>query len=158
LNAQPEPALLAYTRDALDILGHSLRLSEEKCRSFYRVSALQMRMLLCDTTRRHDQVISIALLPRVRPGLRLPALNNQGAIPFTPHLSLTDWLDQPMPIAESQLSVRQFIRQVCDQDGGAHVDLKPQTSLREISEADTFLWVNRLARVVLESALPLLPD
>jgi hypothetical protein len=133
--------LLAYARDSLEILRHSLQLCEQGQRPFYRVAALQLRLLLCDTTRRHNQVTDIALLPQLIPTLDLPAIS-----PGEKRLLLDDWLAQPIP--GQPLSVRQLIRRVCDQDGGAHVDFKPEAGLNGLDPAE---WIQKIGEIVLNN-------
>ena len=138
------PNLLAYGRDALNILQLSLQLVQQGRRPFYRVAALQLRLLLCDTTRRHGQVIDIAVLPRLLPNLELPAV-----IPDEKPLRLKEWLAQPIPgQADQTLTVRQLIRRVCDQDGGAHVDYKPEAGLKGLDPAG---WIQIIGEIVVNS-------
>jgi hypothetical protein len=137
----PRQILLAYARDSLEILRLSLQLCRQDRRPFYRVAALQLRLLLCDTTRRHGQVMDIALLPRLIPKLDLPALDPGGH-----RLPLEDWLAQPVP--GLALTVRQLIRRVCDQDGGAHVDFKPEAGLQGLDPAQ---WIQTIGEIVVNS-------
>ena len=155
--ASPEEIALlkAYTLDALSILQHCLELSGD-CPAFYRVAALQMRLLLCDTTRRHGQVVSIATLPRLLPDLRLPAMDAAGRPDERILFPLSEWLNTPISAASAPVTPRQLIRCVCDQDGGAHVDLKPQANLRYLPSEETALWIYRLAQILLDAVLPLL--
>lgn len=157
MRASPEEIALlrAYTLDALSILQRCLELSGD-CPAFYRVAALQMRLLLCDTTRRHGQVVSIATLPRLLPDLRLPAMDAAGRPDERIRLPLSEWLNEPLPATSAPVTPRQLIRCVCDQDGGAHVDLKPQANLRDLPAEETALWINRLAQALLDAVLPLL--
>ena len=138
------PNLLAYGRDSLNILQLSLQLVQQGRRPFYRVAALQLRLLLCDTTRRHGQVIDIAVLPQLLPNLELPAV-----IPDEKPLPLKEWLAQPIPgQADQTLTVRQLIRRVCDQDGGAHVDYKPEAGLKGLDPAG---WIQIIGEIVVNS-------
>ena len=133
--------LIAYAQDSLEILRYSLLLVGQGQRPFYRVAAVQLRLLLCDTTRRHNQVIDIAVLPQLIPNLDLPAIG-----PKEKRLLLDDWLAQPIP--GQALSVRQLIRRVCDQDGGAHVDFKPEAGLDGLEPAE---WIHKIGEIVLNS-------
>jgi len=136
--------LLAYARDSLEILKDSLQLCRQGRRPFYRVAALQLRLLLCDTTRRHDQVVDIAILPRVIPNLEFPSVG-QGEM----QLPLKEWLAQPLPVQPDQrLTIRQLIRRVCDQDGGAHVDFKPEAGLEGLDAAK---WIQIIGEIVLHN-------
>ena len=113
-------------------------------RPFYRVAALQLRLLLCDTTRRHYRVVNIAVLPQLFPGLDLPEVGPGGK-----RLPLKDWLAQPVPgQADQALTIRQFIRRVCDQDGGAHVDFKPEAGLKGLDPAD---WIQIIGEIVVNN-------
>jgi hypothetical protein len=136
--------LLAYARDSLEILKHSLLLVRQGQRPFYRVAAVQLRLLLCDTTRRHNQVVDIAMLPQLIPDLDLPAIGPGGI-----RLPLNDWLAQPIPDHPDQsFTVRQIIRRVCDQDGGAHVDFKPEAGLDGLDPAE---WIQEIGEIVVDS-------
>ncbi len=141
--------LLAYARDLLEILKHSLLLIRQGQRPFYRVAAVQLRLLLCDTTRRHNLVVDIAVLPQLIPNLDLPAISPGGK-----RLLLKDWLAQPIP--GQSLSVRQLIRRVCDQDGGAHVDFKPEAGLDGLDPVE---WIQTIGEIVVNGIriLALLP-
>lgn len=141
---RPRDILLAYGRDALRILRDSLLLIQQGQRPFYRVAAVQLRLLLCDTTRRHNRVVDIAVLPQIIPDLDLPALGPGGK-----RLLLNDWLAQPIPgLADQALTVRQLIRRVCDQDGGAHVDFKPEAGLDGLDPAG---WIQTIGEIVVNS-------
>ncbi len=133
MNEIPE---LKFARDALKILETSLELVEQGRTEFYRVVALQLRLLLCDTTCRHNRVVDISLAQRLWPHLQLYALNPQGRFdPSLPPFQLSEWLAQRLP-PEGGLpfTLRTVIRRVCDQDGGAHVDLKPQAGLQGLPD------------------------
>lgn len=105
---------------------------------------MQLRLLLCDTTRRHNRVVDIAVLPQIIPDLDLPALGPGGK-----RLLLNDWLAQPIPgLADQALTVRQLIRRVCDQDGGAHVDFKPEAGLDGLDPAG---WIQTIGEIVVNS-------
>ena len=115
---------LAYARQSVGILLTSLELMAGGRPEFYRVAAVQLRLLLCDSTRQHGQVVDISLAGRLWPDLRLPAL---GPGEESIELPRAAWLEQrPEP---EGLTIRGLIRRVCDQDGGAHVDPKPQAGL-----------------------------
>ena len=133
--------LLAYARDSLEILRHSLLLIRQGQRLFYRVAAVQLRLLLCDTTRRHNQVVDISVLPQLIPDLDLPAVGIGGK-----RLLLNDWLAQPIP--GQPLSVRQLIRRVCDQEGGAHVDFKLEAGLDDLDPAE---WIQTIGEIVVNN-------
>ena len=117
--------LYDYASDSLNILQKSLELYNAGNLEFYRIVALQLRILLCDTAFRHDHVEDISILPKAFPDLKLHPINldclerNTGT-----KLPLVEWLEQGIPNANSHLTIRQFIRQICDQDGGAHADPK----------------------------------
>jgi len=118
---QNRPVLLIYARDAATILQRSMELYDAGETAFYRVMAVQLRLLLCDTARVHNAPLDLALAPRVFPDLRLPPVGPGGQ--FDRHaapLALDAWLEQPLP--GPGMTLRRLIRQVCDQDGGAHVD------------------------------------
>ncbi len=144
MNSHECHRLAGYIRDAVQILMQSQMLYQQGQTCFYRVAAVQLRLLLCDTVRRHGQMISIALAPRLWNDLRFPALVEEEFEPKS--LSIEDWLEQGVPGCE--LSVRQFIRCVCDQDGGAHVDMRLLARLPEgFQTAD---WIFRLSKIVVK--------
>ena len=120
-----------YLQDILTILNQSLALYHKGYGIFYRVMAVQLRMLLCDSTRRHNTIVSLSLVPRVYPALRLHFILEDGTFDLeTANLSLDDWLKQPIGNG-NPLTIRELIRRVCDQDGGAHIDPKCQAGLPE---------------------------
>lgn len=126
--------LRAYAADALRILERSLGMVEAGETAFYRVAALQLRLLLCDSTRLHNQMIDTALLPRIAPGLRLPALDPHGQA-LDGFLPLEAWLEQELVVGAGRMTVRRLIRAVCDQDGGAHVDTRGEALPSEARDA-----------------------
>ncbi len=140
-----------YCREALEILETAINLYRQGKYPFYRVAALQLRMLLCDATRRHGELIDISLLPQWQPDLLLPPLLPDGLPNLSiPRLALSDWLEQPLPaVSGSPLSIRIFIRRICEQDGGAHADPKPQAGLSGYPQREE--WVVKLADIVLSS-------
>ncbi len=146
---------LTYARDALKILEISLELACRGRPEFYRVAALQLRLLLCDTTRRHNRVVDISLARRLWPQLRLYALNPQGVFdPSLDPLPLSGWLAQRLPlVAAPAVTLRALIRRVCDQEGGAHVDLKPQAGLQGV--ADVPGWICKAGAEALRAILAL---
>ena len=144
--------LLPYTRGALDILRASLQHMQSGQPAFYRAAAVQLRLLLCDSTRRHNRRVNLALLPQVAPTLRLPRLTLLGEPDETqPPLPLAEWLEQPLaPPGGAPLIVSRLIRLVCDRDGGAHVDPNPQVLPAE-SAADL---IAKIGAVVLNACPP----
>ncbi len=141
--------LLAYARDAAGILRETLNLIAAGQPAFYRVAAVQLRLLLCDTTRRHGQIVITSLVARLWPDFRLGALSD---VPVEPTLPLDDWLGQKLP--EGDYTVRQFIRLVCDQDGGAHVDFRQYAGLP--AAFPSLAWICRLSAIALAAIDPLL--
>ena len=146
-----------YLQEAAGILRTSLELGRGRQPAFYRVVAAQLRLLLCDTTRRHDRMEDIALVPRLAPGWGLHPLAGRQFDTSQERLSLNDWLAQPLPLAMDQtgLTIRQLIRQVCDRDGGAHVDLKAWTAEENDSHQE---WVLLIGEYVLGESELLLTE
>lgn len=140
---------LDYTRSALRILQRSLELARGAEPDFYRVAAVQLRLLLCDTTRQHERVVETALLPRLFPSMLLPALDDAGR-PQSGQagLPIPAWLEQTVP--GLGISLRALIRRVCDQDGGAHVDLRDSPPLADSTLARAVLMA--IGDVVLAEA------
>lgn len=148
--------LEAYTRDALHLLQRSVQLAAGGETAFYRVAAMQLRLLLCDTTRRHGRSEPTALAPRLLPELKLPPVLPNGKPDRTrAPLPLNNWLDQPLPDGDpSAISLRTLIRRVCDQDGGAHVDPRPHAGLADIPDpAGWILNIGAAAAEALEAEL-----
>lgn len=143
-----DPEVLAsYFSDALNILKRSVELAQNEQPAFYRVAAVQLRLLCCDTTRRHGDIVDISLLARLLPGLRLAPLAGAHFNHSLPALPLAAWLEQPLPL-EPALTIRRLIRRVCEQDGGAHVDPRPVVSL---PTGDVRAWVLAIAGEVLHA-------
>jgi len=140
--------LADYARGSLNVIARSLSEIEKGYPEFYRVIALQLRLLLCDSTRRHNQTVDISLVPQIAPELKFHPLNSLGEFDLNlPPISLEDWLAQPLPIkSNSPVIIRTLIRQVCDQDGGAHVDQRAEMLF--VPEATR--WIVRIGRYVLE--------
>ena len=179
-SALSQDILIAYGRDALQILMTSLDLSRRGQTEFYRVAALQLRLLLCDTTRRHGEIVNVSLLPRLLPDLLLAPLGPDGSFDTqAPPLPLDVWLEQPFPAPmpgstpaplavaapwAGGLTIRHLIRWVCDQDGGAHVDPRrlrfeepPQSSGRPGPDyAGLILVIAEYIASVLEIRIPVL--
>lgn len=129
---------LDYARASLRILQRSLELARGAEPDFYRVAAVQLRLLLCDTTRQHERLVETALLPRLFPSMLLPALDATGRpLPGQAALPIHAWLEQTVP--GLGVSLRTLIRRVCDQDGGAHVDLRDSPPLAEAALARDLL-------------------
>ncbi len=138
-----------YLHDSLSILAASISLARGEQPAFYRVAALQLRLLLCDTTRRHGSIVNISLLPRLRPGLALHPLGEDGFDRTRRPIPLAEWLEQPLPLPEPEPpTVRNLIRRVCEQDGGAHVD--PRASV-PLPAGEYRAWILRIAGEVVKS-------
>jgi hypothetical protein len=131
---------LTYARDALDILAQNLRLYRLGVSACYRVVAVQLRLLLCDSNRVHARMVDISVIPRLFPELTLDALQPAGGakpaeVGFIfstgqEKLTLQGWLAQEAPIGPGRsIRLRELIRLVCEQDGGAHVDPHPSSDL-----------------------------
>ena len=128
-----------YTLDTLNILDQSVKLFEDGHTSFYRVAAAQLRILLCDTTFRHDHQEDIAVVPILAPDIQLLLLDDQGnPRQGSSPVAFNTWLDAPAG-SFTNLTVRQLIRRVCDIDGGVHIDIKPNAGLPE--NGNTRQWI-----------------
>jgi hypothetical protein len=142
--------LEAYTLDALNLLATCLHQVEQGQAAFYRVAALELRLLLCDTTRVHNRSVDTALLKRLYPELALHPLSAQGFDLDAVPILLDDWLEQRIPDLP-ELTIREIIRLVCDQDGGAHVDLR--LAARERNWTPIRQWVLKLSRYLVDDLL-----
>jgi hypothetical protein len=112
--------LESYLHDALSILGDSIDLAKGRKPTYYRVVALQLRLLLCDTTRAHDREMNISLVPQLYPELTISSEGFREGEPV--ELPLKEWLELPAMVEDPHhRSIRKLIRQICDLDGGAHV-------------------------------------
>jgi hypothetical protein len=135
-----------YLSDSLKILKTSLELGCGEQTVFYRVTAAQLRLLLCDTTRRHNQIEDISLARQVYPNLALHLLTGKiFDLQATP-IPLKDWLAQRLPLIESTgaASIRELIRLVCDNEGGVHVDLKKGNGSTDLHRE----WILRIGDYV----------
>jgi|APHig6443717497_1056834.scaffolds.fasta_scaffold334285_2 hypothetical protein len=133
-------SLLSYLHDTILILQAAIRHYHQGDKIFYRVAALQLRLLLCDSAHRHNRKEDISLLPILFPAFTLPPLLPDAAPMDGAHLLLSEWLAQPViDLAGDRLTIREFIRRVCDQDGGAHVDPKPATGLISYPNRDKMI-------------------
>jgi hypothetical protein len=114
--------LKIYLKDSLAILSESIRLAREDHPEFYRVVALELRLLLCDATRIHNQWVDISLVHQLYPQLKWSSEGwKEGRARL---LKIADWLELPAMTDDPQhRTIRKFIRQICDLDGGAHVNL-----------------------------------
>ena len=130
--------LEAHAHAAVDILRKSIQLQQTGGAEFYRVAAVQLRILLCDTTRRHNRVEDISLLPRLIGDFQLRSPTSQE------HIPLRDWLASPLPL-HPPLTVRELLRRACDQEGGAHVDPHPETP----PPPEGAEWIVRLGEILL---------
>ena len=145
-----------YGRASWQILSTSLDLVKQGHTEFYRVVALQLRLLLCDTTRRHNRRLDISLVTQLWPGLQLYPLNPQGQFdPASAPLLLEKWLAQTLPgYTGLSITLQTLIRRVCDQDGGAHVDFRPVAGLRDVPDVPG--WICKIgaevARAIAEVA------
>ncbi len=141
------PSLKACITESLEILSTAVEFYHQGRRSFYRIAALQLRLLLCDTTRRHNKIVEISLLSQAKSNLLLPPIREDGSPDLNaPYLPLPAWLAQPLPAAK-HLDIRLFIRRICEQDGGAHFDPKPESGVFDIPQRDE--WIIHIARIVL---------
>jgi hypothetical protein len=144
MEEQEREILLDYARDALNILEFSIRMHEAGNRGFYRVAAIQLRLLLCDTAFRHGKHENISMIPKLVPDLRLvPYI---AKTPTDARVDLQTWLDGATGL-KSPLSIRQLIRRICDIDGGAHVEIKPLAGLPE--NENTSQWVIDISKYLL---------
>lgn len=146
MDNQSKLILAQYTQDALNILDHSLRLFDEGHESFYRVAATQLRILLCDTNFRHGKQEDIAVVPVLAPGIKLHLLDAD-AFPRldSEPVDLQTWLNSPAG-SGTDLTIRQLIRRVCDVDGGAHIDLKPEAGIRDQENARQ--WIIKIGKYI----------
>jgi hypothetical protein len=150
--------LRGYTRDALSILEASLHLFHQGQRLFYRVTALELRLLLCDTTRQHSRLVDVSLAARLWPDLRLHALRpTDGDLVFEsgpPSLSRPTWLAQPLAVDSGRQTIRGLIRLVCDRDGGAHVDPRDSSPIPIQAPG----WIATIGEYILGQLSPLLRE
>lgn len=163
--------LKAYAAETIRNIADIVNLYWKGHASIYRLAAVQLRLLLCDTQDRGKKDISLAL--RVNPNLKLHQMKNRlntekieqhrkeqeslvgeplgpaTYLPFTqfgtpgpirfkifsldkPLIPVSEWLEQIIAINRGYIiSIRELIRSVCDKDGGAHLDAKPNETLRE---------------------------
>ena len=137
-----------YTRDSINILEGSLKMIHSGNVAFYKVVAVELRTLLCDTTRRHNKIINISLAVRLAPNLTLhPFGQNCSFDQSLPRMPLDEWLQQAIPTGLTpSITIRDLIRKVCDQQGGAHVDPKPDFQLPDGLDAEA--WITTIGSYV----------
>jgi len=133
--------LQTYTSDSINILEGSLKMIRNGNPAFYKVVAVELRTLLCDSTRRHNEIVDISLASRLAPHLSLHPISQEGSFDHSlPRLPLAEWLQQPLPASiEPPITIRELIRKVCDQEGGAHVDPKPEGRLPQNLNATAWI-------------------
>ena len=131
-----------YLQESHQILKASIHHIEKGDHHFYRVCALQLRLLLCDTAFRHNRLEDISLINKVSREISFHRLSNNGT--FELHIDkvpLEKWLDQVLPGQQKpKITIRHLIRCVCDQDGGAHVDPKPNAGVHSINNYETWIY------------------
>jgi hypothetical protein len=134
-----------YIKDSVKILKTCLQLIHQGQKHFYRVAAVQLRLLLCDTTRKHGKIINIALIPKWNPDIRFhPLKRERFSTALPPDMTLNTWLNQTVFITPSEeLSLRDLIRRICEQDGGTHVDPKPHQGLPQ--NWDPTQWIETIS-------------
>lgn len=132
--------LQAYARGSLDLIQSNIDLYRHGLQPVYRVIAVELRLLLCDSNRAHNRLVDISLLPRIIPDLRLQPIKKdaqtENAFMFdrsAPALPLKEWLTQVLPGSDG-LTIKNLILGVCEQDGGAHVDPHPTSPIWEYSQ------------------------
>lgn len=142
--------MLEYVRGSIQILRRCIELYDQGERVFYRVMAVELRLLLCDTTRRHDRIYDLSLAPRLFPRLELLPLNDRHEFDRSgARLPLKTWLEQSISVNPTTTqTLRQLVREVCDQDGGAHVDQRAARAF--LPENGPPEWVRKIAGVVVE--------
>lgn len=133
--------------NALVVLADSLVLIHQGKTQFILVIAGQLRMLLCDTTRIHDNLVDVSLLKRLLPDLRLGALNAHEEFESSAQsMPIQDWLKQTVRLNNKEATILQLIRQVSDERGGVHADYQKSRNADEITEA---AWIKRIAEHLL---------
>jgi hypothetical protein len=155
---KPIGDIAQYAREALEILHLNASLYRQGHPAAYRVVAVQLRLLLCDTNRVHNRLVEISLLPRWIPGLSFhPLVDSTAAtgkgLAFDwqkPAIPLAQWLDQTLPLAGGgSIRIKELIRGVCEQDGGAHVDPHPDARLWKMEGREEMIVV--IGEYLLES-------
>lgn len=119
-----------YIQSSLEIIRCNLAASRAGCLPCYRVLAVELRLLLCDRKREHNQWSDTAPVARLFPQLtwRAPLITNADqpdhlSISDGPELSLAEWLESPIYASGGRrLNVRSLIKIICEKDGGAHAD------------------------------------
>ena len=122
LTAKKRDYRKAYLRDSLSILAESTHMAREGFPAFYRVVAVELRLLLCDSTRIHNEWVDISLVHQLYPQLKWSTEGWKDGTSRT--LKIPDWLEiSAMADDPQHRTIRKLIRQICDLDGGAHVSL-----------------------------------
>jgi hypothetical protein len=85
-------------------------------------------------------------MPILFPDLKLLRLSEDcRPLLSEPKIDLQTWLDSQAD-PDSSLTIRQLIRRVCDIDGGAHVDIKPQAGISNQETAR--LWIIGIGKYI----------
>lgn len=122
LTAKKKSYLKTYLKASLSILAESIRLARESHPEFYRVVTLELRLLLCDSTRLHNEWVDISLVHQLYPNLKWSTEGWKDGT--TQMVKIHEWLELPAMTDDPQhRTIRKLIRQICDLDGGAHVSL-----------------------------------
>lgn len=131
--------------EAIDILEYSWLMTQFfNVQEFNHVIAVQLRILLCDTTKDSDyRVINNSLINRIEPNLKLYPVTKLETIQAgnevyayvpknffdysQPMIDLSSWLDQVILkmtlLGKLQtFTIRDFIKGYANKSGGAHVD------------------------------------
>lgn len=127
-------SLYLFLYDSNNILKKCANLFNHGDTYFYRVIALQLRILLCDTAYRHNRVEDISLVQIIYPNAKFFPLYKNGLTDrLLPKILLSTWLNQEL-YSDPTITIRNLIRLVCDQDGGAHVDIKSRSRLNKFND------------------------
>jgi hypothetical protein len=128
LTTKKRDYLKAYLRDSLAILVESTRMARGGSPAFYRVVAVELRLLLCDSTRIHNEWVDISLVHQLYPQLKWQTEEWQEGT--SKSVKIPEWLELPAMADDPQhRTIRKLIRQICDLDGGAHVSLSDTSKM-----------------------------
>jgi hypothetical protein len=119
-----------YLKSSLEIIRINIEAYRAGCLPCYRVLVVELRLLLCDRKREHNQWTDTAPVARLYPQLTWHApiiistdLPNHLPISDGTELSLAEWLASPIyECGKRMLTIRDLIKIICEKDGGAHAD------------------------------------
>lgn len=136
---------LTKFKEILKIIEYSLIMVEYfKIKEFNNVIAVQLRIMLCDTSIRKDTVVDNSLIKKVYDEPKLYPISKEfivleDGVSFVPKYSMFDYSSSPIGLDDwleqvvyklslnnkvHEFTIKEFIKLAANKSGGAHVDSK----------------------------------